>query len=214
MNADDRLVDVRHAVAERLDDLAHLARRGVADRVGNVDRRGAGGDRGLDHLAEEIGLGAGGVLGRVFDVVAEAAGPLHPRHRLADHLLLAHFQLELAVDRAGGEKDVQPRAFGVSQGVAGPIDVGVAAAGQPADHRAAHVAGDFTHRLEIAGRRDREARFDHVHAQLDQRVGEFQLFGQIHAGAGRLLAVAERGVEDHNVSRCRRSRIGHEVQFP
>ena len=72
----------------------------------------------------------------------------------------------------------------MSQGLAGAIDVGLAAPRQSADDRAGHAAGDFSHRLEIAGRRDREAGFDHIDAQLDQRPGELQLFGQIHAGAG------------------------------
>ena len=79
MDADDRLVDVGHAVAQRADDLAHVAGRGVADGVGDVDRGGAGGDRRLDHLAEEIGLGARGVLGRVLDVGAVAARPASRR---------------------------------------------------------------------------------------------------------------------------------------
>ncbi len=54
--------------------------------------------------------------------------------------------------------------------------------------------------LEVAGRGDRKAGLDHVDAQVDQRLGHFQLLGQVHAGAGRLLAVAERGVEDDDVA--------------
>ena len=77
VDADHGLVDVRHAVDEVLDDAGEVGRRGVADRVGNVDRRGAGVDRRLDDPAEEIELGAGGVFGRELDVVAVALGPLH-----------------------------------------------------------------------------------------------------------------------------------------
>ena len=50
--------------------LAVVQRRGVADGVGDVDRRGAGGDGRFDDAAEEVGLGAGGVFGRELDVVA------------------------------------------------------------------------------------------------------------------------------------------------
>ena len=57
MDADHGLVDVRHALAERADDVADVRRRGVADRVGNVDRGGAGVDGRLDHSAEKIDLG-------------------------------------------------------------------------------------------------------------------------------------------------------------
>ena len=83
MDADHGLVDVGHAVAERADDVAHVGGRGVADRVGDVDRGGAGVDGRLDHLAEEVALGARGVLGRELDVAAVADGPLHAFARRA-----------------------------------------------------------------------------------------------------------------------------------
>ncbi len=73
VDADHRAVDVRHALDEGSDDVAEVRRRGVADGVGNVDRRRAGVDRGFDDLAEEVELGARGVFGRELDVVAVAA---------------------------------------------------------------------------------------------------------------------------------------------
>ena len=94
--------------------LPYCVRRGVADRVGDVDRRGPGVDGRLDDLAEEVELGAGGVLGRELDVVAIADGPLHAGDGPRDDLLLVHLELELAVDRAGGEKDVNPRLLGAA----------------------------------------------------------------------------------------------------
>ena len=45
-----------------------------------------------------------------------------------------------------------------------------------------------------------KAGFDDVDAQIDQRLGDLQLFVEVHAAAGRLLAVAERGVEDRDVA--------------
>ena len=77
VDADHGLVDVRHAFAQRANHVAHMGRRGVADGVGNVDRRGAGVDGGFDHLAQKIDFGAGGILGRELDIVAIADGPLH-----------------------------------------------------------------------------------------------------------------------------------------
>ncbi len=100
------------------------------------------------------------------------------------------------MDGAGGEKDVNPRHSAQFQGFPSAIDVGVVAAGQAADRGAADVGGDFANRLEIAGRGDRKAGLDDVDAQIDQRLGDLHLLGQVHARAGRLLAVAERGVED------------------
>ena len=61
---------------------------------------------------------------------------------------------------------------------------------------AADRAGDLAHRLEIARRGDREAGLDHVDAQIHERLGDLQLLVEIHAAAGRLLAVAQRGVEN------------------
>jgi len=60
--------------------------------------------------------------------------------------------------------------------------------------------GDLAHGLEVAGRDDRKTGLDHVDAQFDQRLGNFELLGQAHAGPGRLLAVAKRGVEDNDVT--------------
>ncbi len=76
----------------------------------------------------------------------------------------------------------------------------VVAAGQAADRRAADRAGDLADRLEVAGRGDREAGFDDVDAQIDQRLRDLQLLVEVHAAAGRLLAVAERGVENDDRS--------------
>ena len=70
VDADDGLADVRHALAEGADDAGVLGGRGVADGVGDVDRGRAGLDGGLDDLAEEVDLGARGVLGAELDVAA------------------------------------------------------------------------------------------------------------------------------------------------
>ena len=81
MHADHGLVDVRHAFLQRANHAAIVRRRGVADGVGNVDRRRAGVDGRFDHLAQKIGLRAGGIFRRELDVVAIADGPFHARRR-------------------------------------------------------------------------------------------------------------------------------------
>ena len=75
VGADDRPVDVGHALLERADDRRVLERRRVADGVRDVHRRGAGLDGGLDDLAEEVELGPRGVLGAELDVRATAPWP-------------------------------------------------------------------------------------------------------------------------------------------
>ena len=58
------------------------------------------------------------------------------------------------------------------------------------------VAGDRLDRLEVAGRGDREAGLDHVDAEPRQLLRDLDLLGRVQRDPGRLLAVAQRRVED------------------
>ena len=170
----------------------------VADGVGDVDRGGAGFDGLFDDLGEEIEFGAGGVFGRELDVVAHSpwrAGRLRrPGWTISS---LAILQLELAMDGAGGEEDVDARLGGVLQGArpARSMSAGLQRA-RPQMIGPCDLARDRLHRLEIARRGDGEAGLDHVDAEVLEGVSHLELLAEVHAGAGRLLAVAQRGVED------------------
>ena len=76
------------------------------------------------------------------------------------------------------------------------VDVGHVGAGQAGDDRSFDGAGDGLHRLEVARRGDREARLDHVDAQARELLGDLQLLLRVQRDARRLLAVAQRRVED------------------
>src|SRR6202030_185433 len=52
------------------------------------------------------------------------------------------------------------------------------------------------HRLEVARGRDREARLDDVHAEPRELLGDLELLGRVERDAGRLLAVAQRRIQD------------------
>jgi hypothetical protein len=52
------------------------------------------------------------------------------------------------------------------------------------------------HALEVAVAAGGEAGLDHVHLQALELARDAQLLVARHAGAGRLLAVAQGGVED------------------
>ncbi len=162
----------------------------VPHRVGDVDGAGPGVHHRLHHVGEEVEFGARRVLGREFHVFHVGQGPLHAVHRPLDDLVLGHLQLEFAVDRAGGQKHVDAAVRVGLQRLAGAVDVGVVAAGQPADGGADHFLGDRLHRLEIARAGDGETRLDDVDTQFLQGMGHLQLLGQVHAGAGGLLAIA------------------------
>ena len=82
MDREDRLVGVRHALAHvRGTWPRYSSGSRIADRVGQVDRGGAGPDRGLDAAAEVVDRRARRVHGRPFDVVDEAARLGHGRGR-------------------------------------------------------------------------------------------------------------------------------------
>src|SRR5207249_9853315 len=76
---------------------------------------------------------------------------------------------------------------------------GIVAAGQAPAGRSLHLPSDGLHRLEVAGRSDREAGLDHVDAEIRQCPRHLKLLRQVHAGARALLAVAQRRVENNQV---------------
>ena len=79
------------------------------------------------------------------------------------------------------------------------VDVFLAGA-READHgRPGDGLGDSMHRLEIAGRRSREAGLDDIDAEALELARDRELLLDVHGAAGRLLAVAQRGVEDADV---------------
>jgi len=206
MNADDRLVDIADVGHEVLDQGLHMRRHRVPHRVGDVDRRGPGLDGGLHDLGEEVRLGARGVLGRKLDVIAVLAGLGHALASPANDLLLRHLQLVLAMDGAGGEKDVDARPCRRLNRLPGPVDVFGVAAREACDDRSLDLSGDGADSLEVTRRGNREAGLDDVHVQVRKGLGQLELLGDVHAGTGGLLPVAQRGVEDQNtfgpVVRC------------
>src|SRR5690242_1266526 len=188
------------AIAEGLHDFADesavFLRRRVADGIGNVHRAGAGRDYRLGDLFQETGLGARAVFGREFDVIDVAAGQLDGGDRFIEHLLLGLFELVLQMNIAGGDKGVDARPPGVLEALGGALDIERAAARERGDLSPGKLAAHRVHGFEIALAGDREARFQNVYAELDQLFGHEQLFGDRHAAAGGLLAVAQGRVEN------------------
>ncbi len=87
-------------------------------------------------------------------------------------------------------------ALGVLHGFAGAVDVGVDGAGEARDGRVLHAAGDGGDGLEIAVGGDGEPGLDDVDAHAVEALGNLELLLEGHGGAGALLAVAQRGVEN------------------
>ena len=78
----------------------------------------------------------------------------------------------------------------------GHLDVFVLGAGQGRDARLADGLGDGGDGREVAFGGHGEAGLDDVHAQIFKGMGHGELFLRGHAAAGRLLAVAQGGVEE------------------
>ena len=191
-------------VLDPADERPELGRDRVAHGVRDVERRGAGLGDGLVDVEQEVVLGARRVLGRELDLGVAAqrlAGPLHPAHRFGEGLLAADAQLVLEVDVARRDEQVEVRALGDADGLDGPLRVAVLAARERRDgDPALRLLRDPPDRLEVAGRRGREAGLDDVHLEPRELARDLQLLRGGQAGAGRLLAVAERRVEDPDLA--------------
>ena len=105
-------------------------------------------------------------------------------------------QLLFQVEVGGRDEGVNAAARGRLERLAGPLDVVPAAAGQGGRDRAGHFGGNHTHGLGVGFGGNRKARFDDIHAQSVQLPGQLELLGHAQREARRLLAVAQRGVED------------------
>ncbi len=112
--------------------------------------------------------------------------------------VLGHPELVLSVDGGGGQEDVDTGFLGVLDGFPGAVDVAFVAAGEAADGRAGDLGGDGSDGLEVTLGGDGEAGLDDVDAKEGEGAGEFELFGAVHAGAWRLLAVSQGRVEDQD----------------
>jgi len=185
------------------DDLADLREAGgvllgnaVADGVGDVQRGGAGIDGDPQHVAHEVEVRPGRVLWRELHVLGVPAGVGDSGGGLGLHLVGRHLQLVLHVRLAGRDEHVDPAAFGMLHGLPAPVDVGPGGAGEPGDDRPSHHLGDGLHGLEVALAGDREAGLDVVDPEARELLGDLELLSRVEGDAGRLLTVAQRGVED------------------
>ncbi len=148
---------------------------------------------------QEIFLGAGRILGGELDVVDVRARQGHVLVHRFQHLLAAHAQLVFAMQRTGGQEQVQARTGGGLHGTQRGLDIGGQAARQHRQGGVAQFAGDQRMRLAVRLRTGRKTRFDDVHAQLGQAARHHQLLLRGHAATGRLLAIAQGGIEDADV---------------
>ena len=192
-------VGVLHQVPEQV---GVLDRHVVADRVGDVQGGGALGDGQRENLDHEVRVGAAAVLGAELDVVAERPGVRDHVADLAQYLLAGHAQLALHVQVRGRDEGVDPRLCGIADPLPGLVDVLAPAAGEPRDDRsvaASDLPRDPPYALQVVRARGREAGLHDVDAEHGELARHLEFLGARHRCARRLLAVAQRGVEDPDV---------------
>jgi hypothetical protein len=207
VHADQGAVDVADVLADRRDQRPELVGERVAGRVRDVDDRRAGVDHRLERFEEVLEIGAAGIFRRVLDVVAERAGVGNGFDAAAEHIAPVGAQLPLDMDVRHREHHVDLLALGILDGLPHGIDIRTRRPRQRGDHRASNLPGDPLHRLEIAGGGEGEAGLDHVDAEPRELPGDRQFLIRRQRGAGRLLAVAQGGIEDEYAvaGRCRYS---------
>ena len=198
VGGDDHVVpSAQHLVVHPPQQLDVVRGGGEADRVRDVDGRGAFPDGSLTAGDHEVRVRAGGVLWRELHVLRVAAGPPDRLDDRAHHFLGGHPEHPLHVDRGGALEDVDTMTVGVADRVVGPVDVIGQAAGQRSDHRPSHVLCDLGDTVEVAVGGRREAGFYDIDPQLGQLPGYGQLLVGGQGDSGRLLAVAQGGIEDY-----------------
>ena len=79
------------------------------------------------------------------------------------------------------------------------VDVLERGARETAHHRFLGALGDLVHGGEIAFGSDRKTGLNDVDTHLIEQLGDFEFLFMGHGGAGALLAVPQRGVEDNDV---------------
>ena len=89
-------------------------------------------------------------------------------------------------------------ALGVLHRLPAAVDVLEVRARQAADRGGLGALRDVAHGLEVAFGGDGEPGLDDVDAHLVEKRRDLQLLVVGHGGAGRLLAVAQRRVEDQD----------------
>src|SRR5208282_447389 len=195
---DRYFVDTGDLLAQRADEGAVFFRHAVPDRIGNVNSGSASRDDCFDHLAEKRDIGTGGVFGREFNVGAERLGVPNRFLRLLQALLACNAKLVLQMNVRSCQKNMDARVRRSLQCLPGAVHVADTSTSQARDDGTPHQGGDALYGFEVAIGGDGEPRFDHVHAEPVELLGQAQLLLHIHAAARRLLAVTKRGVEDGN----------------
>ena len=118
-----------------------------------------------------------------------------------DGLVLGEVELVVQVARRDAQACVNTRALGALQRLGSHIDVLVNGACKAADGAVfASNETNLVNGLEIARAGDGEAGLNDVDVHANELTRNDELLLGVHAGAGALLTITERSVEDVNLT--------------
>ncbi|MNI57054.1 hypothetical protein D3C73_1120920 [compost metagenome] len=98
----------------------------------------------------------------------------------------------------GRDEQVNPPPRGIPGRPDSSVDVPFDRTGKAADFHALHLAGNRLDCGKIPRARNREARLQHIHAQLGQLISEYDLLFRRQARSGSLLTVTQRCIKNLN----------------
>ena len=173
-------------------------RQVVAGGVRDVHHRGARLHGRLDDPHEEVLVGAAGVLGIETRRRPRSCGRASPRGRPRS---MASSSVRCSLSRRWLGLTPRPvwmrgRLAVRSASAATSMSLSTARVRPQTVQGVAGDAADLLDALEVARARDGEACLDDIDVHADELPRDDELLLGVHACAGRLLAVSERGVED------------------
>ncbi len=150
-------------------------------------------------LGHELPIAARGVLGRKLDIVQMLARARDRPGGRVEHVLAGHVELVLEMDIRSRDEDMDTGTGRLVHRLERLVNVLLAGAREAQYHGFGHGLGDALHGLEVAGRGRCEAGLDNIDVEPFELARDRDLLLDVHGCAGRLLAVAQRGVEDPDV---------------
>ena len=196
MDGDHRLRTIWHLLANAANEPPEFLWHRIADRIGNIDRPGSCGNHRLDHFIEIGGIGTAGIHGRELHIVHVAPRPLHHFDRALLRLVARHSELMLQMDIRGREKRMDTDLGRPLQGLPGSIDILRPRPSQAANRRSLDLLRNPPDRFKVSRRTIGKSRFDDIDPQASQLLRHHDLLFHIHAGARRLLSIAQGRIEN------------------
>src|ERR1700686_1668763 len=207
MHRNHNFVDARNFLMQSANQLPVFLRHGVANRIRNIDGSSARPNNRFHHLAQKRDISSRSILRRKFHVRTQRLRVSNRIPRLLQTLLACDSQLVFQMNVGGREKNMDARVGRSLQSLPGAINISRASASQPRNNWTPHRSGNPLHRLKVAIRSDRKARFNHVHAKSIQLLGQSQFLLHIHTAARRLFAISKRSVEYSDPRSINRSKL-------